>query len=131
MYPNLMPGKRQEMSEGVRLAYLAHAKERFKLLTGSILCLLGIGSVVLSVFVREAPSVGIPLGAVLFAGGLIVYRTTALHKTAQKGPRIPRRIRLPFDSVVEVATAEALVQSRTDMPVAGHPPDAEESEANK
>ena len=126
-----MPGKRQEMSEGVRLAYEAHAKERFKLLAGSILSLLGIALVMLSVLVREAPSIGIPIGALMFVAGLAVYRTTALHKTAQKGPRIPRRIRLPFDSVVEVATAEIPVQSRTDVPVAGRPPDTEEPDANK
>lgn len=91
--------------------------------------MLGATIGLLSIYSRlPAPAIGVPLAVLTFGLGVMVYRTTQLFKTAQKGPRIPRRIRLPFDSVVEIAVAQAPVQARTDMAVGARPPDPDEAE---
>ena len=116
------------MSDGVREAYAAHAREKAKLIVGGVLVCGGVGVIPFRLFAhRTAAGVLFILSLTLFPFGLAVLRSTAVYKANKKGPRIPRRIRLPFDSAVEISMAQSDVQGRTDLAVAGRPPDEGEA----
>lgn len=111
------------MSDDVRRAYAAWRVEQLKMLLGGLLVAAGIGLfLVNSNSHLMSTQLGIAISGALLGFGIMVYRTTALWKTVQKGPRIPRRIRLPFDSVVEVTTMQIPVQQRTELVAADKKP---------
>jgi hypothetical protein len=106
--------------------------ERIKLALGAVLMFGGLLTVLLSIVQALKAQIGIPAGILAIAAGALVYRTTILHKIASKGPRLPTRFRLPFDSVVEIGVAQAPVQSRTELAVGGRPlPDEDTMETHE
>jgi hypothetical protein len=128
-----MPSKEGRMSDGARKAYAAQRKEGLKLWLAGFCMVSGVGAIFLTIFARLIDfAVGGIVGLILIACGLLVYRTTVAHEIAKKGPRIPRRIRLPFDSVVEIGVQTNVVQSRADVVVGDRrPPEPKEESENK
>ena len=125
-----MPRSKPELSEGARKAYAAQRAEKLKLLFASVLTAVGLGCIFVVVFVRDAQDAtvstiqALPLhlsNPLLYVGiailliGLLAYRTTVAWEIAKQGPRFPRRIRLPFDSTVEIGVSVNQVQQRTGM----------------
>ena len=107
---------RKDLTEGARKAYAAQRKEGLKLWLAGICCAAGLLLIFLSLFARVLEiSKGVTAGAALFLIGFVIYRTTVAHEIAKKGPRLPHRIRLPFDSTVEIGVQTNVVQGRTDI----------------
>lgn len=115
-------GKRAA-SEGVRRAYAAARVESIKNSTAVALILTGLGLLLGVVyFGLPLPILGVLLGAAFVVLGFLAFRTTALWKTVQSGPRLPRRIRLDLDSTVEITTMQIPVQQRTEVVAADKKP---------
>ena len=109
-------GERKDLTDGARKAYAAQRKEGSKLWLAGLCCAAGILLIFLSVFAKVLEfSKGVTAGVALSLIGFVIYRTTVAHQIAKKGPRIPHRIRLPFDSTVEIGVQTNAVQGRTDI----------------
>jgi hypothetical protein len=133
-----MSVKKREITDGVRKALAAQRLESLSLVIAGSFTAAGLGMILFAVFTRED---GMPhlrrgyldgsvfwrylplhltnpmlyVGLIVLALGLLAYRTTVAFQVAKKGPRIPHRIRLPFDSTVEIGVTVNQVQGRTDV----------------
>ncbi|MEA2553576.1 MAG: hypothetical protein QOJ65_1752 [Fimbriimonadaceae bacterium] len=122
-----MAPRNEEGSDERRRALAALGAERAKMAVGGFLVISGFVVYFVNSFAKFwSVPVGVFVGLVLLVLGLAFFRTTALFETVQKGPWVPRRIRLPFDSHVELSMRQAPVQSRTGDVVAGLKPPREE-----
>lgn len=122
--------EKRPMSEEVRRAYASHYVERTKLIAGGFLLVTAAALFLIDTSVHFLPpGIAVGLSLALFGLGLLTYRTTALYKTVKSGPRVPRRIRLPFDSHVEYSVQQAPVESRTNITADGLPPKAKDEGA--
>lgn len=118
-YAGCMP---REMSEGAARAYAAGRAERIKTLAGGLLVASGLALASFNYYVWGHRALGYVLAAIALLASAMIYRTTVLRKLVQQGPRTPRRLRLPFDSHVEIASAQIPVQQRTEHVAADKKP---------
>lgn len=130
-----MTSAKVPISEGARKAYRAQRLERVSLAIAGLFTICGLAMVFLAIFTPEPRDMWSPLrltaqeffrgyafsnqllylGALSLGLGILAFRTTAAYEIARKGPRFPRRIRLPFDSTVEIGVSANQVQQRTGM----------------
>jgi hypothetical protein len=146
-----MSRERPDRSEGVRKAYAAQRLENLSLAIAILFTVAGLFLILTTIFTPPPETrfflyrfeLDITkfyrgfallnpvfyLGALSLALGFLAFRTTVAWEIAKQGPRLPRRMRLPFDSTVEIGVAANQVQQRTGMIIGDRRgPDADKSE---